>query len=187
MAELARARGFEVDVARFEDWESGGRTFDAVIAGQTWHWIDPVAGAAKAASLLRPGRRLALFWNIADPDPAIGSAFADIYRAVDTGLPFTPWATPALGGHDAILAKAIEGIRAARVFAEPERLRFDWRSTITREAWLDLVPTMGGHNRIPEDKITRLLDGLGNVIDDHGGSFTMCYAAIAITADRTTA
>ena len=24
--------------------------FDGVIAGQTWHWVDPVAGAAKAAS-----------------------------------------------------------------------------------------------------------------------------------------
>jgi hypothetical protein len=48
MAEFAHGRGFEVEVAKFEDWDSQGRIFDAVVAAQTWHWIDPVAGAAKA-------------------------------------------------------------------------------------------------------------------------------------------
>ncbi|MFC8225395.1 class I SAM-dependent methyltransferase [Streptomyces sp. NPDC057287] len=185
MAELARSRGFEVEVSRLEDWKSGGRLFDAVTAGQTWHWIDPVAGAAKAASLLRPGGRLALFWNVGDPDPRIASAFADVYRSVDTRLPFTPWASPALGGFDPITANATEGIRGTEAFTAPERLRFDWRTTITREAWLDQVPTMGGHNRIPGGGLAELLDGLGRVIDDHGGSFSMHYATIAITADRT--
>ncbi|GGK91800.1 class I SAM-dependent methyltransferase [Nocardia jinanensis] len=187
MAELARSRGFEVEVSRFEDWESGTRVFDAVIAGQTWHWIDPVAGAAKAAGLVRPGGRLALFWNVGDPDPEIASAFAGVYRSVDTGLPFTPWSAPALNGYDAIAAPVIDGIRASGAFGEPVRPRFDWQATITRAAWLDQVPTMGGHNRIPEDRLTELLTGLARVVDDHGGSFTMNYATIAIIADRTAA
>ena len=54
MAALARKKGFEVEAGRFEDWDSAGRTFDGVIAGQTWHWVDPVVGAAKAASVLHP-------------------------------------------------------------------------------------------------------------------------------------
>ncbi|MCW2935319.1 MAG: hypothetical protein JWM19_6281 [Actinomycetia bacterium] len=29
------------------------------VAAQAWHWVDPVAGAAKAAVVLRPGGRLA--------------------------------------------------------------------------------------------------------------------------------
>jgi hypothetical protein len=37
-------------VAKFEDWDPAGRTFDSVIAAQAWHWVDPVAGAAKAAA-----------------------------------------------------------------------------------------------------------------------------------------
>src|SRR5882762_1044532 len=49
MAEWARAGGLEVEVASFEEWDPAGRTFDTVIAGTAWHWIDPVAGAAKAA------------------------------------------------------------------------------------------------------------------------------------------
>src|SRR5436305_1752366 len=49
MAEFARGTGVDVEVATFEAWEPAGRRFDAVVAGQAWHWVDPVAGAAKAA------------------------------------------------------------------------------------------------------------------------------------------
>jgi SAM-dependent methyltransferase len=54
MAALARQSGLQVEVAKFEDWDPAGRAFDAVLSGQTWHWIDPIAGAAKAAEVLRP-------------------------------------------------------------------------------------------------------------------------------------
>jgi len=69
MAGLARQSGVEVEVAAFEAWDPAGRVFDAVIAGQAWHWVDPVAGAVKAAQVLRPGGRLAVFWNAFQPRP----------------------------------------------------------------------------------------------------------------------
>ena len=59
MAKFARGKGVEVDVATFEAWEPAGRMFDAVVAGTEWHWIDPVAGAAKAALVLGRGGVLA--------------------------------------------------------------------------------------------------------------------------------
>ena len=55
MAEFARGSGVEVEVATLEAWDPAGRKFDAVIAGTAWHWVDPVAGAAKTARVLRPG------------------------------------------------------------------------------------------------------------------------------------
>src|SRR3954447_15322634 len=64
MAEFARRSGVEVDVATFEAWDPAGRHFDAVVAGTAWHWVDPVAGAAKAARVLRPGGRLAPFHHV---------------------------------------------------------------------------------------------------------------------------
>src|SRR5215212_10921235 len=54
MADFARRGGVEVEVATFEAWDPAGRNFDAVVAGQSWHWVDPLAGAAKAARVLRP-------------------------------------------------------------------------------------------------------------------------------------
>ncbi|WP_405148967.1 hypothetical protein [Sphaerisporangium sp. NBC_01403] len=35
MAEWARQRGLEVEVAAFEAWDPAGRLFDAVVSGQT--------------------------------------------------------------------------------------------------------------------------------------------------------
>lgn len=184
MAGVAQRHGFDVEIAAFERWDAAGRTFDAVIAGQTWHWIDPITGAARAAQLLRPAGRFAAFWNVGDPAPEIASAFVEVYRSIDTGLPFTPWTTPALTGYAAIFAKAAGGLRQAQAFSAPEQWQFDWQATITTDQWLDQVPTAGGHNRIPTDKLRALLDGMAAAIDAAGGRFTMNYATVALTAVR---
>ncbi|MGH3539817.1 MAG: hypothetical protein ACRDQJ_16250 [Pseudonocardiaceae bacterium] len=45
------------------------------MAAQASHWVDPIAGAAKAAQVLRPGGWLAVFWTASHrprwPKPAI--------------------------------------------------------------------------------------------------------------------
>jgi len=184
MAEVARSRGIRVEVARFEQWDDGGERFDAVVSGQTWHWIDPDAGARRAGELLRPGGRFAAFWNVGDPAPEVAAAFAEVYRSVETGLPFTPYAVPTAVGYDRVLTPARDALRSAEVFSEPGELRLGWDAVITRDAWLEQVPTMGGHQQIPADRLAELLDRLGAVVDDHGGAFTMHYETVALVADR---
>ena len=44
--------------------------------------MDPVAGAAKAAEVLRPGGRLAVFWNTGQPPAGLDEAFGEVYRRV---------------------------------------------------------------------------------------------------------
>ncbi|MER6980061.1 class I SAM-dependent methyltransferase, partial [Streptomyces carpinensis] len=76
MADFARALGLRVEVATFEAWQPAGRTFDAVVAAQSWHWVDPVAGAVKAARVLRPGGRLAIFGHVYEPPVEVADPFA---------------------------------------------------------------------------------------------------------------
>lgn len=182
MAEAARHGGFEVDVAAFEGWDPAGRTFDAVISGQAWHWVDPIAGAAKAARVLRPGGRLALFWNAFRPSRELAEAFSAVYRRVKPDLPVDPWAKPALHGYSVLLGNAADGIRQAGVFGDPKRWRFDWERSYTRDEWLDQLPTFGGHATIPQAELEELLAGVGAAIDAAGGSFTMPYSTVALTA-----
>jgi SAM-dependent methyltransferase len=110
MADLARRSGLEVEVATFEAWDPAGRAFDAVVSGQSWHWVDPVAGATKAAQVLRPGGRLAVFWNVFQPSPDVAKAFSAVYRRVMPDLPFNPWAKPALDGYSVMCTRAADGI-----------------------------------------------------------------------------
>jgi SAM-dependent methyltransferase len=182
MADLARQNGLEVEVTTFENWDPAGRTFDIVIAAQAWHWIDPVAGAAKAAQTLRRGGRFAAFWNAFQPPDQLSDAFADVYRRGETGLPFNPWASSALDGYQSMCDKAADGLGQSGQFQEPERWRFDWDRPYSRDEWLDQVPTFGGHSQIPAAELERLLAGIGEAIDLAGGSFAMGYATVVITA-----
>ncbi len=178
----ALATGVDVEVSAFESWNPAGRTFDAVVAAQAWHWVDPVAGAAKAAAALRPGGLLAVFWNVFRTPDDVTEAFAAVYRDVLPDLPFQAWARPALDIYDGMFAKAEDGIRATGAFGEPQRWRTDWTRPYTRDEWLDQVPTHGGHSRLPPDTRAALLAGLGAAIDELGGGFTMGYATVAVAA-----
>ncbi len=182
MAELARQSGLEVEVTTFGNWDPAGRAFDMVIAAQAWHWIDPLAGAAKAAQALEQGEHFAAFWNAFQPPDQLGEAFADVYRRVQTGLPFNPWANSALAGYQTMCDKAADGLRQSGQFNEPERWQFDWDRPYGHDQWLDQVPTFGGHNQIPPAELQRLLAGVGEAIDTVGGSFTMGYATVVIIA-----
>jgi len=95
MAETARRRGLDIEVAKIEDWDPAGRQFDAAVAGQAWHWVEPVAGASTVAKALRPGGRIALFWNVYQPEDKAREAFGKVHARVDTGLPFNPEAVTA--------------------------------------------------------------------------------------------
>ena len=183
MAEFARRTGVEVEVATFEVWETDGREFDAVVAGTAWHWVDPVAGAAKAARVLRPGGRLAAFHHVFQLPPEVVEAFAAVYRRVvpDSPFDFQP-ARQTLDVYQAVYAKAADGIREAGGFSDPEQWRFDWEQSYTRDEWLDQMPTQGTLTRLPPDKMAEVLEGVGAAIDAMGGSFTMPYATVAVTA-----
>ncbi len=188
MADYARRSGVEVEIAKFEDWDPAGRTFDLVIAGQTWHWVDPVLGASKAAAVLRPGGRIALFWNVMSFPADFGDRFSAVYQRVLPEFPFFQNGTPGgIGSYSPLLDKAIDGIRQSRKFSEPEQWQFDWERAYTRDEWLEQVPTFGGHSRIPPEKLAELLSGIGDVVDAAGGSFTMGYTAVVVTATRVAA
>lgn len=191
MAEFARRTGIEVEVSTFEAWDPADRMFDAVVAGQAWHWVDPVEGVAKAARILRPGGRLAVFGHVFDAPTEVTEALTTAYRRA---VPDSPLRLPTTGDdrksmtamqiYQAMFAKAADGIRQAGGFGEPEQWRFDWEQSYTRDEWLDHLPTTGALTQLPPDKLAEVLDAVGAAIDKIGGGFTLPYTTLTATAAR---
>lgn len=185
MAAFARDTGIDVEIGTFEQWEPAGRSFDAVISGTAWHWIDPVAGAAQAARVLRPHGRLAAFWHVPQMPPEVVAPFAAVFRKF---LPDSPTSLvadrPALELYQAIMTTVADGIRAAGGFTEPEQWRFDWQRTYSRAEWLDQIPTHGSLTQASPEVLAAVTDGIGAAIDELGGAFTIDYATMAVTASR---
>lgn len=182
-AEFARRTGVAVEVSTFEAWDAAGRTFDAVVSGESWHWVDPGAGAAKAAEVLSPRGLLAVFWNTGRPAGDLDEAFATVYRRVlPVSLASRLDQAAMESAHAALCARAIDGIRATGAFEEPESCRYEWAQPYTREQWLDALQTSGG--AIPEPQLAGLLTGIGDAIDAHGGSFTLNYVTFGVSAVR---
>ena len=94
----------------------------------------------------------------------------------------TERARPALDGCLGMCATAADGIRLAGGFGNPEPWRFDWEQRYTRETYLDLLPTQGHLTRLPPRAIQEILDAVGAAVDAMGGSLTIPYSTVAVTA-----
>ncbi|WP_030437883.1 class I SAM-dependent methyltransferase [Actinoplanes subtropicus] len=191
MADFARGRGLDVEVARFEDWDPAGRTFDAVVSGTAWHWVDPLAGARKAADVLRPGGVLALFDNEPELPGAVLTALDEAYRYAVPDAPAEPGPEPGESVEDYArniyanqYTKAADGIGRTNAFGVPEGMRYEWDRTCTRDEWLDHLLTQGGFHALAPDALARFQAHLGAAIDEMGGAFTMHYATVGIVAIR---
>ncbi|MFJ7154387.1 class I SAM-dependent methyltransferase [Streptomyces sp. NPDC101118] len=186
MAAFARHGHIEVEVARFEDWEPAGRRFDAVVAGTSWHWVDPVAGAAKAARALRPGGLLAPFHHVPQLPPEVLDALAGALRRVAPDSPFDPGVLrgPAVDAYRPLFARIADGIRQTGRFTEPQQWHFPWERTYSRAEWLDQLPTFGVLTRLPADALAEVLDSAATAIDRLGGHATMPYTSVVIISTR---
>lgn len=186
MAEVARRRGIAVEVTPFERWERRDRTFDLLVSGQAWHWIDPEVGVTRAAECLRPGGRFAAFWNVVRHRPATLELFTRAYR--DTA-PELLGASVALGGPrqpeerqgrdpGAVL------LERAGAFDEGTVWRYQWERVYSPEEWIDYLASVSDHHVLPGEQLAALLDSVRAELERAGGPVVVDYETRALTARR---
>jgi len=186
MAAFARGSGFVVEESTIESWDPAGRRFDALVAGQAWHWVDPVVGGAKAGHVLRPGGRVALFWTFSEAPDEMNRAYAEAFAAAVPDSPIKIGSTPprADQAYATIADNAANGLREAGGFAEPERWQDSWDQAYTREEYLAMLPTTGTLTRVPAEQAAPVLTAVGAAIDRLGGSFVVHSVTTTVTAIR---
>ena len=124
MAEVARRHGLDVEVATFEAWDPGDRTFELLVAGQSWHWVDPERGAHKAAGIVAKGGTVAHAWNVGGIEDELGAALGEVYVALARGAahPLVPHRRAARRGptRAAFGARSRSTTRPATYVVRPE-------------------------------------------------------------------
>ncbi len=183
MAELARAKGLDVEIARFEEWDPAGRSFDLVTAAQSWHWVSPRAGAAKAAAVLRPGGRLALFWNVGHPPPQVRARLTAIYERLEPGIARNS-VVLGLAASRAVTDRHASSIVESPDFGPGASDVFPWSITYDTASWIERLSTSSEYNVLATERRERLFAAVGEAIDQLGGSFEMRYDAVLVTATR---
>jgi len=157
--------GVSVQRGDFERFDAGGRTFPLVFAAQSWHWVAPAPGLAKAAEVLRSGGVLAPFWNrVLWAQCSARDALSEIYRqtvpeldpADDPMHPDHPWESD-----ETDWTEAIDG---AAGLGEPEVRGYDWSQSYTAQRYAGLLATHSAVRLLPERRRAALLDAVSEAV-----------------------
>jgi SAM-dependent methyltransferase len=183
MAQVARQHGLEVEVAHFEHWDARGRTFDTVVSGQAWHWIDPVEGPRRAASALRCGGRLALVWNHLNHDSHVLAILSRIYERDAAELAATSMSLGHERGDE--FAGHVAAVSGSGLFGPIAAETFEWRMTYTRHRWIEFLCTTSDHILLDARTRRMLLADLARVIDQElGGQLGVGFRTYLLSAER---
>ena len=192
MAAVARRRGIPVEVSPFETWEPAGRTFNLVVSGQAWHWVDPSVAPAKVADVLTANGRLAAFWNYEYPsDEALAATVEDAYERFAPELEGSGIGRTAERRHDSQTREHVRWIDACGRFAPCTVERFPWTWDLGRDEFLDLLRTHSGVALLPEDRRDAMLAVIAEAIGQVGSTIalnveTICIVAVKAAPERVT-
>lgn len=151
----ARVHGVPTFAGTAERMPLRDASLDALLVGQAWHWVDPEAGSAEAARVLRSGGVLGLVWNTRDES-----------------VPWVARLTETMRGSHAAAMLAGDGPTIAAPFSGAESAEWRWSHPMTRAALLSLArsrsyvitATADERDRIETD-LAALLDEIGAVGD----------------------
>jgi SAM-dependent methyltransferase len=176
MAEVARRHGLDVEVSSFEDWDASGRRFDLVLAGQAWHWLDPAVAVPKAATVLRPGGTIAVFWNIGSIDEPFETQLDGVYRFRAPQL---------LRAHEERKESEppyVHDLDSSKLF-EPAFVRdYEWQEAYSTEHWVQMVQTHSDHVTLDAKVRAAVIADVADVIDANGGQILTRYRTHAVFA-----
>jgi SAM-dependent methyltransferase len=163
MAEVARRHQVPVEVASFELWEPAGRTFDLLIAGHSWHWVDPAIGLPKAASIIVPGGTVALFWTYHVLDEALLAAFDEAYRVHAPELTVVGRDPSASGTQDP------DPFQGSADLCSLGSRTYRWPRLLDADEWTSMLATFSDHAQLGDPRLRALQVALRGAIERAGG------------------
>jgi SAM-dependent methyltransferase len=178
---LAGLPRVSVSATSFEAWRPGGASFDAVVACNSFHWVDPDFRFVKAVAVLKPRGHLVLvstpvvvpedasqfWWDVQDDWAAVGAERVD---------PATK--------HPDLVDDVVSAVRASGLFDEPTVTRHRFDMSFTAEEYATNLSTQSGVKELAPDAQAELLERIRRRIEAHGGMLTVHHLAVLTVAER---
>jgi SAM-dependent methyltransferase len=178
---LAALPHVSVSASSFEAWRPGDAWFDAVLACNSFHWVDPDVRFVKAAAVLKPHGHLVLvstpvvvpqdasqfWWDVQDDWAAVGAERVD---------PATK--------HPDLVDDVVSAVRASGLFDEPTVTRHRFDIAFTAEEYATNLSTQSGVKELSPDARAELLKRIRRRVDAHGGTLTVHHLAVLTVAKR---
>lgn len=143
---------------------------DAVVLGQAWHWVDPVAASREIGRVVRPGGVLGLIWNLRDER-------VDWVRAL-TGIMHPSAAEEMLREGDPVVVSP---------FGALDGESWEWSREISREQLHRLASSRSAVIAADDAERERIRHDMDALFDDlglRGGTITLPYVTRAFRATR---
>lgn len=182
MAAVARRHGVDVEESTFEDWDAAGRTFDLVVSGMAWHWVDRARGSTKAGEVLRPGGGFAALWTFFTLPTAVRETILPAYERHAPGLPSTTAVALAGPPPRSEPDEDLAALADSGWFERTWRDEHPWPHRYTTQGWVDELATRSSHRTLPDDTRRRLLDEVAAAVDGIGGGFDVTYTTSVLRA-----
>jgi len=145
---------------------------DAVVLGQAWHWVDPVAGSAEAGRVVRAGGVLGLVWNLRDDS-----------------VPWVGRLTAVMGGSHAETMLSAGDPVVAEPFGELTGESWSWSRTMTRETLTAMARSRSRIITAVVDERARIEREMAELFDEIGAigdaEVELPYVTRAYRAVRT--
>lgn len=141
-------------------------TFDAVVAGQAFHWFQGEAALAEIHRVLRPSGRLGLIWNIRDHDLPWVARLTEIIDPYEAGAPrerTQRWRA---------------AFAATDLFGTLQQRRFGHHQRFDPDGLADRVASMSFIASLPNDELEDVLGRVRRLATENAddqGSVSMPY------------
>jgi ubiquinone/menaquinone biosynthesis C-methylase UbiE len=160
-------------VTSFEDLDAADASFDLVISGAAFHWIDPEVAFPKSARLLRPGGWLALLGTHEHYDDPLGAALDALWLTHgDTG---GAWERP---------PSASEAIAATELFGIPSGLSDIQQITLPADGVLTLESTRATFLSWPHDTQRQFSAALRRLLEPQPAVHLTRHTSVTMTQVR---
>lgn len=169
----------QFECSRFEEWEANQRKFDLLISAQAFHWVPQEVRFVKAATVLKSGGHIALFWNMYPRmEGGVGHELDEVYRK------HAPELVKEIVPLQQLIRERAASLGAEREFENVVVRTYPWAAQYGTRAYLGLLNTYSDHLRLPEQRRLGLFTAVAELINQHGGQIEKPYLAVLYMARR---